>query len=82
MSLQLKDFSKRLADQELQFEIDEAGLDQLAKDGYDPAYGARPVKRAIQREIETPVAKAIIAGKYPPGSTVKVTAKNGAITLA
>ncbi len=82
VSLQLKDFSKRLADQELQFEIDEAGLDQLAKDGYDPAYGARPVKRAIQREIETPVAKAIIAGKYPPGSTVKVTAKNGAITLA
>ena len=82
VSLQLKDFSKRLAEQELQFEIDEAGLDQLAKDGYDPAYGARPVKRAIQREIETPVAKAIIAGKYPPGSTVKVTAKKGVITLA
>ena len=81
VSLQLKDFAKRLAEQELAFEIDEAGLDQLAKDGYDPAYGARPVKRAIQREVETPVAKAIIAGKYPPGSTVKVSAKDGALQL-
>ncbi len=81
VSLQLKDFAKRLAEQELKFEIDEAGLEQLAKDGYDPAYGARPVKRAIQREVETPVARAIIAGKYPPGSTVKVTAADGAVKL-
>ena len=82
VSLQLKDFAKRLAEQELRFEIDEAGLKQLAKDGYDPAYGARPVKRAIQREVETPVAKAIIAGRFPPGSTVKVTAVDGRISLA
>ena len=82
VSLQLKDFAKRLAEQELKFEIDEAGLEQLAKDGYDPAYGARPVKRAIQREVETPVARAIIAGKYPPGATVRVTAADGAVTLA
>ena len=81
VSLQLKDFAKRLAEQELMFEIDEKGLDQLARDGYDPAYGARPVKRAIQREVETPVARAIIAGKYPPGSTVKVTAVDGILTL-
>ena len=81
VALQLKDFAKRLSEQELQFEIDDAGLDRIAKDGYDPAYGARPVKRAIQREIETPVAKAIIAGKYPPGSTVKVTAEKGAVKL-
>ena len=81
VSLQLKDFAKRLAEQELMFEIDEKGLDQLARDGYDPAYGARPVKRAIQREVETPVARAIIAGKYPPDSTVKVSAVDGAVTL-
>ena len=71
--LQLKDFAKRLAEQEIGFEIDDAGVDALAKEGYDPAYGARPVKRAIQRSLETPVARAIIAGKFPPGSTVKVT---------
>ena len=82
VSLQLKDFAKRLAEQELKFEIDEAGLEQLAKDGYDPAYGARPVKRAIQREVETPVARAIIAGKYPPGATVRVTAADGHVALA
>ena len=82
VSLQLKDFAKRLAEQELKFEIDEAGLEQLAKDGYDPAYGARPVKRAIQREVETPVARAIIAGKYPPGATVRVTAADGHVVLA
>jgi ATP-dependent Clp protease ATP-binding subunit ClpB len=82
VSLQLKDFARRLAEQELHFEIDDKALDQLAKDGYDPAYGARPVKRAIQREIETPVARAIIAGKYPPGSTVNVTARDGVLSLA
>ena len=82
VKLQLKDFERRLAEQEIGFEIDEKALDQLAKDGYDPAYGARPVKRAIQRGIETPVARAIIAGKYPPQSTVKVTASKGQLVLA
>ncbi len=82
VSLQLKDFGRRLADQELGLEVDDAALDQLARDGYDPAYGARPVKRAIQREVETPVAKEIVAGRYPPGSTVKVTARDGAVVVA
>ena len=51
------------------------------RDGYDPAYGARPVKRALQRDLETPIARAIVAGKYPPGSTIKATAENGAMRL-
>lgn len=79
VKLQLKDFAKRLAEQEIGFEIDDAGLDVLAKEGFDPAYGARPVKRAIQRNLETPVARAVIAGKYPPGSTVKVGAEGGVL---
>ena len=82
VKLQLKDFAKRLAEQEIGFEIDDAGLEVLAKDGYDPAYGARPVKRALQRDLETPVARSIVAGKYPPGSTVKITAKNGTLVEA
>ena len=82
VKLQLKDFAGRLAEQEIGFEIDEAGLDVLAKDGYDPAYGARPVKRALQRDLETPIARSIVAGKYPPGSTVKITAKNGSLVEA
>ena len=81
VKLQLNDFEKRLAEQEVAFSIDEAALDVLAKDGYDPAYGARPVKRAIQRDLETPAARALVAGTYPPGSTLSVTAEGGRLVL-
>ena len=81
VKLQLKDFAKRLAEQGFKLDVDDKALAQLAKDGYDPAFGARPVKRAIQRELENPIAKNIIAGKYLPGAEIKVTAKNGAIVL-
>ena len=81
VKLQLKDFAKRLAEQEFKLVVDDKALAQLAKDGYDPAFGARPVKRAIQRELENPIAKNIIAGKYLPGAEIKVTAKNGAIVV-
>ncbi len=81
VSLQLKDFARRLAEQELTLSIDDAALDALAEIGYDPDFGARPIKRAIQREVETPVARAIIAGKYPPGATVRVGVADGALTL-
>ena len=79
--LQLKDLQRRLAEQNLTLDVDDAAVAVLAKDGYDPAYGARPVKRAIQRELENPIAKRIVAGKYPPGATVKVTARDGALVL-
>ncbi len=82
VKLQLKDFSKRLAEQELSLDVDDAALDVLVRDGYDPAYGARPVKRAIQRDLETPIAHAIVAGKYPPGATIKATADGGKISFA
>ena len=81
VKLQLTDFSKRLAEQGFALAVDDAALAQLAKDGYDPAFGARPVKRAIQRELENPIAKLIIAGKYPPGAKIKVTAKDGSIAV-
>ena len=81
VKLQLKDFAKRLAEQEFKLVVDDKALAQLAKDGYDPTFGARPVKRAIQRELENPIAKNIIAGKYLPGAEIKVTAKDGAIVV-
>ena len=81
VKLQLKDFAKRLTEQGFKLDVDDKALAQLAKDGYDPAFGARPVKRAIQRELENPIAKNIIAGKYLPGAVIKVTAKNGAISV-
>ena len=81
VKLQLRDFAKRLADQGFRLEVDDAAVKQLAKDGYDPAFGARPVKRAIQRELENPIAKGIVAGKYLPGAEIKVSASNGEIVL-
>ena len=81
VKLQLRDFSKRLAEQGFKLAVDDAAVAQLAKDGYDPAFGARPVKRAIQRELENPIAKNIIAGKYPPGAEIRVSAKGGTVVL-
>ena len=81
VKLQLADFAKRLADQELSLDADDKAIDVLVRDGYDPAYGARPVKRAIQRDLETPIAKKIVGGAYAPGATIRVTAENGEIEL-
>ena len=81
VKLQLKDLQRRLADQELSLEVDDAAMEVLVNDGYDPAYGARPVKRAIQRDLENPIAKLVVAGKYAPGSTIRVTAKDGQIVV-
>ena len=81
VKLQLKDLQRRLADQELSLEVDDAAMEVLVNDGYDPAYGARPVKRAIQRDLENPIAKLVVAGKYVPGSTIRVTAKDGHIVV-
>ena len=56
--------------------MDAEALDWLAGVGYDPVYGARPLKRAIQRELETPIAKAILAGTFPAGTTIDVKVEN------
>jgi len=82
VKLQLEDLRVRLAEQELALDIDEKAIAWLADKGFDPVYGARPVKRAIQRELETPVARQIVAGAYAPGATVHVTVSNDALHLA
>ena len=82
VKLQLKDLQKRLADEQFSLEVDDSAMEILINDGYDPAYGARPVKRAIQRDLENPIAKLIVAGKYPPGSTIHASAKDGQITIS
>ena len=82
VKLQLKDLSKRLAEQQFSLEVDDEAMKVLVKDGYDPAYGARPVKRAIQRDLENPIAKKIVAGEYLPGATIRVTASGGKISLS
>lgn len=72
-SLQLDILQRRLADRELRLELADEALDYLVEEGYDPVYGARPLRRAIQQLIENPLAEEIIAGKYLPGSVIEVS---------
>ena len=72
VDLQVKRLAQRLEDKKLGLSLNAAALDWLAAVGYDPVYGARPLKRAIQKELETPIAKAILAGTFPMGSTIAV----------
>ena len=72
VQLQVKGLEQRLDDQKLALKISDAGLDYLAELGYDPVYGARPLKRAISRYLETAIAKSILRGEYQPGDTIFV----------
>ena len=70
--IQLQWLRKRLAERELSIEITDAFMDRLAAVGYDPVYGARPLKRAIQQELENPLAQRILSGEFVPGDTIRV----------
>ena len=72
--LQIEDLRQRLVEQELKLEVTDKAIKWIAKTGFDPVYGARPLKRTIQREIETPVARQIVGAAYVPGATVTVDA--------
>jgi ATP-dependent Clp protease ATP-binding subunit ClpB len=71
--IQIKQLQQRLADREISLNISEEALDKLGDAGFDPVYGARPLKRAIQNYIENPLAQKILAGDYPPSSTVDIS---------
>ena len=72
LDIQLADFGRRLKDQDVGFSITEAAKKHLAENGYDPEFGARPLKRVIVNEIETPVSKLLISGELREGMTLKV----------
>jgi ATP-dependent Clp protease ATP-binding subunit ClpB len=72
VELQVQRLTKRLEDKKLGLQLNADALDWLAGVGYDPVYGARPLKRAIQRELETPIAKGILAGQFTGGHTIAV----------
>jgi ATP-dependent Clp protease ATP-binding subunit ClpB len=81
VAIQLGRFTERLAAQGISFSADDKAKVFLAEKGYDPVYGARPLKRTIQRELETPLSRKIIAGEVKEGSKVLTTAKNGVIKV-
>ena len=80
--IQLKGLEKRLEAQHLHLKVDDAALDLIAEAGFDPVYGARPLKRAIQAEIENPLAKALLEGRYAPESTILVKAEGDRLSFA
>jgi ATP-dependent Clp protease ATP-binding subunit ClpB len=75
--IQLQHLGKRLENAGLGMEISDAALDLLAEAGFDPVYGARPLKRAIQQQIENPLAQSILSGEFAAGSTVHIEVKDG-----
>jgi ATP-dependent Clp protease ATP-binding subunit ClpB len=76
VQLQVKRLESRLADRKMFLKLSESALDFLAEIGYDPVYGARPLKRGIQRELETQMAKGILRGDFVDGDTIFVDIEN------
>jgi ATP-dependent Clp protease ATP-binding subunit ClpB len=76
VQLQVKRLEQRLADRKMSLKLSDSALDFLAEVGYDPVFGARPLKRAIQRELETQIAKAILRGEFHDGDTIFVDVEN------
>jgi len=74
-AIQLRGLQARLAEREMKLEISDAFMDRLVAAGFDPVYGARPLKRAIQQELENPLAQHILAGEFEPGMTISVDVK-------
>jgi ATP-dependent Clp protease ATP-binding subunit ClpB len=76
VKLQIARLEDRLEGRKMALQVSEAALNFLAEVGYDPVYGARPLKRAIQRELETQIAKAILRGEFSEGDTICVDVAN------
>jgi ATP-dependent Clp protease ATP-binding subunit ClpB len=79
--VQLKELERRVRAMDMEIEISDAAVAELAKAGFDPVYGARPLKRAIQQQLENPLSKAILEGKFGPKDTIRVDAKGGVFSF-
>ncbi|MGH8158714.1 MAG: ATP-dependent chaperone ClpB [Rhodanobacter sp.] len=75
--IQLEYLEKRLAERQLKMEVSDGALTLLGNVGFDPVYGARPLKRAIQQQLENPLAREILEGRFAPGTVIKVDASGG-----
>jgi ATP-dependent Clp protease ATP-binding subunit ClpB len=80
-NIQLASLRDRLSERDLSIELSDAVLDHLAEAGFDPVYGARPLKRAIQQLVENPLAHAILAGEFGPGDTINAELLEGVINF-
>ncbi len=81
VDVQLVRLAKHLAEQEISLELSDAAKDQLAKEGYDAEYGARPLKRAIQKHVQNPLADAILSGRIERGGAAQIDFKDGKFSI-
>jgi len=81
-AIQLKKLGKRLAENDLSIEFSDAALDMIGEEGFDPVYGARPLKRAIQSEIENPLAQKILGGEFASGDKIIADVEDGRIVFS
>jgi ATP-dependent Clp protease ATP-binding subunit ClpB len=79
--IQLRSLEGRLAKMEIGLEVTDEALQKIAEAGFDPVYGARPLKRAIQQQIENPLSKAILAGRFGPKDTIRIAVRNGQLVI-
>jgi ATP-dependent Clp protease ATP-binding subunit ClpB len=79
VDIQLEYLRRRLSEREIGLVLDPGAIDRLAQAGFDPVYGARPLKRAIQQQLENPLAQRILRGDFGPGDTIRVTGDGGTI---
>jgi ATP-dependent Clp protease ATP-binding subunit ClpB len=82
VDIQLGYLRKRLADRDMELAIDDAAKDLLGEAGFDPVYGARPLKRAIQQQVENPLAQRILKGEFGPGAKIQVGVRDGQLEFA
>jgi ATP-dependent Clp protease ATP-binding subunit ClpB len=81
VDLQIDDVRRRLADQRIELELTEAARVLLAREGYDPVYGARPLRRFIQHEVETRIARALLSGDIVDGATISLDADGDELSV-
>jgi ATP-dependent Clp protease ATP-binding subunit ClpB len=81
VDIQLGYLRRRLAERDIELTLDDSARDLLGEAGFDPVYGARPLKRAIQQQVENPLAQRILKGEFGPGSRVQVTTKAGSLVF-
>jgi ATP-dependent Clp protease ATP-binding subunit ClpB len=82
VDIQLSYLRRRLAERDIELTLDDGARDLLGEAGFDPVYGARPLKRAIQQQVENPLAQRILKGDFGPGSRLRVGVKDGQLVFA
>jgi ATP-dependent Clp protease ATP-binding subunit ClpB len=81
VDLNVEHLRKLLADRGLGLELSDAARDALAEEGYDPAFGARPLKRTVQRRLQNPLAMKLLSGEFKPGQVIEVDHARGEFTF-